>query len=75
MQSGRWILRSRDINNLTTEYIRCAFHFSASKAASAYFYHQKFTLDMLRDSRFCLCPSGWGWGWRLSLAVVTQCVP
>ncbi|KAL1511199.1 hypothetical protein AB1Y20_006014 [Prymnesium parvum] len=35
----------------------------------------KFTLDMLRDSRFCLCPSGWGWGWRLSLAVVTQCVP
>lgn len=22
----------------------------------------QFTLDMLRDSRFCLCPSGWGWG-------------
>ena len=35
----------------------------------------RFTLDMLRDSRFCLCPSGWGWGWRLSLAVITQCVP
>ena len=35
----------------------------------------KFTLDQLRDSRFCLCPSGWGWGWRLSLAVITQCVP
>jgi len=35
----------------------------------------KFTLDMLRDSRFCLSPSGWGWGWRLSLAVITQCVP
>lgn len=35
----------------------------------------KFTLDQLRDSRFCLCPSGWGWGWRLTLAVLTQCVP
>ena len=34
-----------------------------------------FTLDDLRQSRFCLCPSGWGWGWRLSLAIVTQCVP
>uniref|UniRef100_A0A7S2JKI6 Exostosin GT47 domain-containing protein n=1 Tax=Haptolina brevifila TaxID=156173 RepID=A0A7S2JKI6_9EUKA len=35
----------------------------------------RFTLDDLRASRFCLCPSGWGWGWRLSLAIVTQCVP
>ena len=35
----------------------------------------KFTLDDLRNSRFCLCPSGWGWGWRLSLAIATQCVP
>ena len=35
----------------------------------------RFTLDELRASRFCLCPSGWGWGWRLSLAIVTQCVP
>jgi hypothetical protein len=35
----------------------------------------KFTLGDLRASRFCLAPSGWGWGWRLSLAIVTQCVP
>ena len=35
----------------------------------------RFTLDELRASRFCLCPSGWGWGWRLSLAIVSQCVP
>jgi hypothetical protein len=35
----------------------------------------QFTLDDLRSSRFCLSPSGWGWGWRLSLAIVTQCVP
>jgi len=35
----------------------------------------KFTLDQLRASRFCLSPSGWGWGWRLSLAIITQCVP
>jgi len=35
----------------------------------------RFTLDDLRASRFCLAPSGWGWGWRLSLAIVTQCVP
>ena len=25
-----------------------------------------FTFDDLRDSVFCLAPSGWGWGWRLS---------
>jgi len=35
----------------------------------------QFTLDDLRDSLFCLAPSGWGWGWRLTLAMVTQCVP
>ena len=28
----------------------------------------KFTLDDLRNSRFCLCPSGWGWGWRIAWA-------
>ena len=35
----------------------------------------KFALDDLRDSVFCLAPSGWGWGWRLSLAMATQCIP
>merc|ERR1719313_3182584 len=35
----------------------------------------KFTFDDLRQSVFCLAPSGWGWGWRLSLAMLTQCVP
>ena len=34
-----------------------------------------FTYDDLRHSVFCLAPSGWGWGWRLSLAMLTQCVP
>jgi len=42
---------------------------------SAFVLGGRFTLDELRASRFCLTPSGWGWGWRLSLAVVTQCVP
>ena len=45
------------------------------KNESAFVLGGKFTLDDLRASRFCLCPSGWGWGWRLSLAIVTQCVP
>jgi hypothetical protein len=35
----------------------------------------KFTLDQLREARFCLAPSGWGWGWRLQLTMLTQCVP
>jgi len=35
----------------------------------------RFTFDDLRNSLFCLCPSGWGWGWRLSLAMFTQCIP
>ena len=35
----------------------------------------KFTFDDLRESVFCLAPSGWGWGWRLTLAMITQCVP
>ena len=35
----------------------------------------RFTFDDLRDSVFCLAPSGWGWGWRLTLAMITQCVP
>ena len=42
---------------------------------SAFVLGGRFTLDELRAARFCLCPSGWGWGWRLSLAIVTQCVP
>ena len=29
----------------------------------------------MRDSRFCLCPSGWGYGWRLYLAMATLCIP
>lgn len=35
----------------------------------------QFTLDDLRDSLFCLAPSGWGWGWRLTLCVITQSIP
>lgn len=42
---------------------------------SAFVLGGQFTLDDLRNSRFCLTPSGWGWGWRLSLAIITQCVP
>lgn len=35
----------------------------------------EFTLDDLRAATFCLAPSGWGWGWRITLAMLTQCVP
>jgi len=35
----------------------------------------EFTLDDLRAATFCLAPSGWGWGWRITLALLTQCVP
>ena len=45
------------------------------KNESAFVLGGQFTLDDLRAARFCLTPSGWGWGWRLSLAIVTQCVP
>jgi len=35
----------------------------------------EFTFDDLRAATFCLAPSGWGWGWRITLAMLTQCVP
>ena len=42
---------------------------------SAFVLGGSFSFDDLRSSVFCLAPSGWGWGWRLSLAMLTQCVP
>ena len=32
-------------------------------------------ISQLRDSLFCLCPSGTGFGWRVYLALATQCIP
>ena len=35
----------------------------------------KWHLSQMRDSTFCLCPSGWGFGWRIYLALATLCIP
>ena len=32
-------------------------------------------ISKLRDSVFCLCPSGTGFDWRVYLALTTQCIP
>jgi len=35
----------------------------------------KWTISDMKDSTFCLCPSGVGYGWRTYLAVAMLCIP
>ena len=55
--------------------VRKTFYVTHARTPGVKFVVGKWKISQMRDSIFCLCPSGWGYGWRIYLAVAMSCVP
>ncbi|KAL1518793.1 hypothetical protein AB1Y20_003073 [Prymnesium parvum] len=69
---------SQGVRQTLWSLLTSSAHSNASRSGSwdkVVFKTGDWSISMLRQAQFCLCPSGWGFGWRASLALATLCIP